>query len=1013
MSQPGKKLRVVPQSSILDINSFDIPFKGPTASSPFRKGSQIVMKGDSKEDLRHKSFEELSNTHGKNLSQDSSYISGSKKNSQPTQNYLKEAMKPIEKYTLFQDTQDDSLVDTIIDNSLEESFNAELTVTDSKYLNSQTYDPNDSSQSLFSSEETVLSSSQVESYDESNIQGKSSTDNKNCNLLSKDYNSKHLAKKIDSLSKINTLPINSLPKREEDSIIKRPAISGARKHWKILDKRTTKKNSAEKEFSMKEFSDTQFFGLPEKIGKSYKQIKKINDLYDWQKECLNRPSVIERKNLVYSLPTSGGKTLVAEILMLKELLMRKKNALFILPYVALVQEKVKAFSNLSLEFNFSVEEYASAKGKIPPRKKRTRSSLFIATIEKANILINSLLETGREDELGIVVIDELHMLGEQGRGAILEGLITKLIVRCSDTFIVGMSATIDNIFELGDFLRAEVYTKDFRPVKLTEKILYKSTLYKVSPLNNSTTQEKYLGSDQTENERKFDPDGITQLVKEVIPEKSCLIFCPIKKNCESIIILLSKLLPKSLLDVKKHEKANLLKELQTENERLCDVLAKTVPFGIAYHHSGLTQDERRTIEDGFLSGTLCLLACTSTLAAGINLPAARVIIRAPKIAGLPLSKNQYKQMIGRAGRAGLDSEGDSVLVCEKKEDAIRLLNDPCERCLSSLTNPQHLHNFVLSLIALKVAINRVTLNKITKHTLAFIQKESLNENIQELSDIILKNLIDENLIIEKNDVFEITVLGKACFKGCIDSKKGGQLHAELYENLDFLTLRQTHLHLLYLVTPLDSPTMIKTNWKEYFNELNRLTDRDLKLVSQIGVSEAYVARKSAGINCKDPANLYKVEKFFATLVLHNLWNCNSIYKTSEKFGIPRGTVQNLMTTTASYASCVNMFCGEFEEFWPYVKLFEPVLKRLSTHCVHPDVMQLMEVPGVKLGRTKQLFAAGYTSIRNIALAKPLELIEKIDNLSAKTAGLLVTTAKMILNDQVETLKEEVEFLLSP
>lgn len=134
----------------------------------------------------------------------------------------------------------------------------------------------------------------------------------------------------------------------------------------------------------------------------------------------------------------------------------------------------------------------------------------------------------------------------------------------------------------------------------------------------------------------------------------------------------------------------------------------------------------------------------------------------------------------------------------------------------------------------------------------------------------------------------------------------------------------------------------------FYIQLNRLTDRDLKLVSQIGISEAYVARKSAGINCKNPSNLYKIERFFSTLILHNLWNCHSIYKTAEKFKVPRGSVQTLMTSTASYASCVNMFCAEFEEFWPYVKLFEPVLKRLSTHCVHPDVMQLMEVPGVKL-----------------------------------------------------------------
>lgn len=108
----------------------------------------------------------------------------------------------------------------------------------------------------------------------------------------------------------------------------------------------------------------------------------IITLAEWQNECLNLPAIRQRKNLIYALPTSGGKTLVAEILMLRELVCWNRNVLFILPYVSIVQEKVSAMSPFAIAMDFIVDEYTAGKGKCPPQPQRKRRNLFIASIEK-------------------------------------------------------------------------------------------------------------------------------------------------------------------------------------------------------------------------------------------------------------------------------------------------------------------------------------------------------------------------------------------------------------------------------------------------------------------------------------------------------------------------------------------------------------------------------------------------------------------------------------------------------
>lgn len=293
------------------------------------------------------------------------------------------------------------------------------------------------------------------------------------------------------------------------------------------------------------------------------------------------------------------------------------------------------------------------KGMIPPVKRqasRKKRSLYICTIEKANSLINSLIETERlESEIGLVVADELHMIGDGPRGTIYEMLLSKvkfcssqMQVRssCFPIQIVATTATLDNKYELAQFLDAIFYERDFRPVELREFIKLDRKIYEIDKkkqINICFDQENYSfineyreidTSGESSEQKKDDLDNLVTLVMECIPDKSCLIFCPSKRNCENVALLLSRYLPSQLKQHKRDLKLKLFNELKEENmNNVCPTLRQSIQFGIAYHHSGLTSEERLLIEQAYRDGVLCLLTCTSTLAAGVNLPATRVIIR--------------------------------------------------------------------------------------------------------------------------------------------------------------------------------------------------------------------------------------------------------------------------------------------------------------------------------------------------------------------------------------------------
>lgn len=765
-----------------------------------------------------------------------------------------------------------------------------------------------------------------------------------------------------------------------------------------------------------------FFGLPTKVKELICNLKGIKDLYEWQKACLNLDSVQQRKNLIYSLPTSGGKTLVAEILILKELLCRKKDALLILPYISLVQEKVRGLASFGLELDFMVEEYAGSKGRFPPVKKRGKRSLYIATIEKAHSLVNSLIEAERLDSLGLVVVDELHMLGDGSRGAIIEMTLAKVLYISDSTQIIGMSATLGNVQDLQTFLRAENYTSNFRPVQLNEYVKLKDSIYEVDPKEEHCFRfSRLLNFKYSSSMQKMDADHIVALVTEVIPAHSCLVFCPTKKNCENVAGMICKYLNKGFLKHKEAEKAVLLGELKSSgNGSLCPVLRKTVPYGLAYHHSGLTSEERKLVEEAYSAGVLCLLTCTSTLAAGINLPARRVILRSPYLATEFLKRSQYKQMVGRAGRAGIDAVGESILILQERDKlmAKKLVSAPMEVCYSNLMydGGKGVLSLILSLIGLTITTTLEQVRAFMGKTLLSVQERQLctERSLAEITRECLELLKDKGLITVSTDqhheTLQVTKLGRATFKGSVDLAYSDVLYRDLSKGLESLMLN-SFLHLLYLVTPYDMVSQCKPDWMIYFRQFTMLSAVEQKMSGAVGVPESFIARKAAGQTVKKNVDPTVASRLYLALVLFSLLKETDLWIVADRFQLSRGFVQTLLSSSSAFCSCVLHFTEELEELWAFKALLTELTRRL-TYCVQAELIPLMEVAGVMQSRAKQLYSAGYKTLSHLANADPNVLVKTVENLYKKQANQIVASAKMLLNEKAEALKGEVDDLMT-
>ena len=180
------------------------------------------------------------------------------------------------------------------------------------------------------------------------------------------------------------------------------------------------------------------------------------------------------RNVLYAAPTSAGKTLVSEIIVATRVT-KSSKAMLIFPFISLAQEK---YNTLKVLFRYTPYRIGCFAGGNKPSGKLDEIDILVCTIEKSNSLLNYFQREGTLDSIGCVVIDEIHLIGEGQRGFLLELICAKLLRVESTPQIVGMSATVPNLEQLGRWLNtAVVFRTDYRPVPLTVNVCLKNKLF--------------------------------------------------------------------------------------------------------------------------------------------------------------------------------------------------------------------------------------------------------------------------------------------------------------------------------------------------------------------------------------------------------------------------------------------------------------------------------------------------------------------------------------------------------
>lgn len=421
---------------------------------------------------------------------------------------------------------------------------------------------------------------------------------------------------------------------------------------------------------MRRIRDLRKYGLPDSLLEIWER-QQGEFLLPVQEVAVQRYSLFEGRSLVISSPTSSGKTFVGEMAAMRAAFAGKR-VLYLTPLRALAEEKYQTFHDRYGAYGVKVAVASRDRHEFDQAIEQGDYQMAVLVYEKLSQLLVRHPHLLRS--VALVVVDELQMLGDAERGAGLELSLAKLLGSEPRPQMLGLSAVLGEAEHIAEWLEADLLLQDERPVELYRGILLNGT-FRYKAYNTGEEGRERLVECESDDPTEILLAAVTHLAHR---DEQILIFLKSKRDtvrCALALAASAQLPPAhtALAELDSYEETALKSQLTT-----------AFAGGVAFHHADLTSEERGVVEAAYRRGELRVIACTTTLAFGVNLPASTVFVEPMKWetdertgtpVEVPVSWAEYENISGRAGRLGFREElGRSIVIAVNQFQADLLWN---------------------------------------------------------------------------------------------------------------------------------------------------------------------------------------------------------------------------------------------------------------------------------------------------------------------------------------------------